>query len=74
MDERKTSPPSPTQLGSASAPPPQAAVPTTAANDHMLLTSAKTSGSKILKIGNFRLGKTIGVGSFGKVKSMQCTH
>jgi hypothetical protein len=31
--------------------------------------------TKILKIGNFRLGKTIGVGSFGKVKSnYRCQH
>jgi hypothetical protein len=28
-----------------------------------------TKQSKLIKIGNFRLGKTIGVGSFGKVKS-----
>jgi len=27
-----------------------------------------TKASKVVKIGNFRLGKTIGVGSFGKVK------
>lgn len=27
------------------------------------------NNQKIIQIGNFRLGKTIGVGSFGKVKS-----
>eukprot|EP01114_Cavostelium_apophysatum_P020120 TRINITY_DN6652_c0_g1_i1.p1 TRINITY_DN6652_c0_g1~~TRINITY_DN6652_c0_g1_i1.p1 ORF type:complete len:527 (+),score=127.40 TRINITY_DN6652_c0_g1_i1:65-1645(+) len=27
-----------------------------------------TKSSKVIKIGNFRLGKTIGIGSFGKVK------
>jgi hypothetical protein len=32
--------------------------------------SIPINNSKIQKIGNFRLGKTIGVGSFGKVKSM----
>lgn len=32
--------------------------------------SIPTKTSKVVKIGNFRLGKTIGVGSFGKVKSM----
>lgn len=46
----------------------------TATLTHSLQQQLLQQDPKLLQIGNFKLGETIGVGTFGKVKSKSCLH